>query len=676
MGNINNNFTTILKYADKQKEELFPLKEDVLNSKDFKIEFQNEMRDKIIDSGVQIYTKIKRENDYFLEKKQNIIDEFIQNNKKELDDIIIKLDSIFSIVKIEELANLYELAFNSSLQLTKNEINSNMDLAEEYFKTLSDKELLLKILRTYLVDEKNLPYCISRRPAHEVYLTQFEDTITSIKKSNGYINKYNIYKEYFEKSRLFVNNEIYQDLLSEYKTFMFKIREILQVFKNNKMSNKYPDLNELSFIDAHMRIIDNFYNRFDTYVTDNSFNNKYIKYIEEFKKNENIDINKDLEDIESYHEIINKYPLHNKEFSYDICLTFQRKKTYTCVNGVVSYRYSSYEYCLPAANLSLNYLKLKEHSIDSDLIISEFRYKLKEFHDSLSENINLYTSKINNLKQSLLNLEKETLDQKITLDYLTPIQNYISSILLNNYGDNIINSSYNYYQTLMKSRVDSILNDISNKWYKYFDNIYTDIDNNLLKFNKSIVEFSNKLRFYSNILSINITKNFYDSIEIQEKGEFNYTIKYYYNILLKSVKSAHQYVISKLPLNPIGFNNIIETRRKEVNEVFIRLINDVKASQEYALNFENQVYVLQVPETNFFNTNDILKNNVIDTQKTLTQKINKIMQLKNKKTNDEYSLSTRFYLENSNSGRQITELYEQIEKKVFVDLRLEKFKNC
>ena len=171
MGNINNNFTTILKYADKQKEELFPLKEDVLNSKDFKIEFQNEMRDKIIDSGVQIYTKIKRENDYFLEKKQNIIDEFIQNNKKELEDIIIKLDSIFSIVKIEELANLYELAFNSSLQLTKNEINSNMDLAEEYFKTLSDKELLLKILRTYLVDEKNLPYCISRRPAHEVYLT-------------------------------------------------------------------------------------------------------------------------------------------------------------------------------------------------------------------------------------------------------------------------------------------------------------------------------------------------------------------------------------------------------------------------------------------------------------------------------------------------------------------------
>ena len=50
------------------------------------------------------------------------------------------------------------------------------------------------------------------------------------------------------------------------------------------------------------------------------------------------------------------------------------------------------------------------------------------------------------------------------------------------------------------------------------------------------------------------------------------------------------------------------------------------------------------------------------------------MQLKNKKTNNEYALSARFYLENSDSGRQIIELYEQIEKKVFVHLNLEKFK--
>ena len=69
MRNINNNFTSILKYADKQKEELFPLSEDVLKAKDFKTEFQNEIKNKISDSGVQIFTKIKRENNYFFRKK-------------------------------------------------------------------------------------------------------------------------------------------------------------------------------------------------------------------------------------------------------------------------------------------------------------------------------------------------------------------------------------------------------------------------------------------------------------------------------------------------------------------------------------------------------------------------------------------------------------------------------
>jgi hypothetical protein len=92
------------------------------------------------------------------------------------------------------------------------------------------------------------------------------------------------------------------------------------------------------------------------------------------------------------------------------------------------------------------------------------------------------------------------------------------------------------------------------------------------------------------------------------------------------------------------------------------------------LNFENQIYVTQVAETNFFNTNDILKNNVLDTSKNLMPKLVKIMQLKNGKSNTEISLSSRFYLENSENGRQIEELYEQIIKKVFVHLNLDKFK--
>ena len=673
MKNVNSNFTNILKYMDQQKEEIFPLNEDSLKATYFKTEFQKEIRDKINDAGVQINNKIRRENNYYLEHKQKLIDEFVQNNKDTLEEIVIYLDNLFSIVKMEELSNLYEKALNSSLETTKEEINYNRELAKEYFGTLSNKTELLKILRTYLVDEANLPYCISRRPGHEVYLTDFADSITSISKTDGYISKYNIYKEYIEKSRLFINDELYPDLLSEYKTVMLNIREILQVFKNNKISDIYPDLNELSFINDHIRIIDNFYTRFDTFISDDIFNNRYIDIIESFKKDENLEINRNLEEIESCHKIINAYP-NGKDYNYDLSLSFKRKKTYTCVNGVVSIYTDSYKYSLPAASMSSNYLKLKEQSIDNDLIISQFRSEFKKFNDTLCEKINLYTSKINELKQSLLNLEKETLDQKITLDYLTPIKNYVSSILLNNYGDNIINSSYQYFQPQTEEKVQSVLDDISNKWYKYYDDIYTDIKNNLQKFNSSITEFPNYLGFYLPILSTNITKNYYDSIEQQQKNEFNYTIKYYYNILLKSVKSVYQYSISKLPLNTKGFNNIIELRRKEINEAFTDIINSIKDSLEYALNFENQIYVMQVAETNFFKTNDILKNNVMVTQTNLAQKLGKIKQLKNQKPNDEFSLSAKFYSANSENGRQIEELYEQIDKKVFVFLNLEKFK--
>ena len=670
---INSNFTNILKYMDKQKEELFPLNEDALKTTYFKTEFQRELKSKINDQGVSILNKIRRENTYYLESKQNITDSFIQNNKANLEELVIELDNLFSIVKLEELANLFEKALNSSLDTTKNEINFNRELAKEYFGTISNKTALLEILRTYHVDEKHLPFCISRTPGHEVYLTSFTDSITSISKTDGYISKYNTFKEYIEKSRLFINDELYPDLLSEYKTIMLKIREILQVFKNNKISDKYPDLPELSFINEHIRIIDNFYTRFDSYISDDKFNNRYIELIEDFKKNENIEINKNLEEIEAYHKIINAYP-NGKDYNYDICLAFQRKKTYTCVNSVVSHYTESDKYCLPAGSISSNYLKLLEHSIEHDSIISEFRTKFKEFDDILNEKINIYTSKINQFKQSLLDIEKETLAQKITLDYLTPISNYVSSIILNNYGDNIINSSYNYYQSLAEERIQSVLDDILAKWNKFYDDIYTDIDNNLEKFNNSIIEFPNILGFYLVVLNTNITKNYYDSIEQQEKNEFNYTIKYYYNILLKSVKSAHQYVISALPLNPEGFNNIIELRKAEVNEVFNNLIKKIKESLDYSLNYENQIYLIQVPETNFFNTNDILKNNVLDTQKNLAQRLGRIMQLKNQKSNDDFSLSAKFYSANSENGRQIEELYEQIDKKVFVHLNLEKFK--
>ena len=93
------------------------------------------------------------------------------------------------------------------------------------------------------------------------------------------------------------------------------------------------------------------------------------------------------------------------------------------------------------------------------------------------------------------------------------------------------------------------------------------------------------------------------------------------------------------------------------------------------MNSENQLKILHVDETNFFDINDILKINNISTYNNLTSILRNIYKLNNNKSNDEVSLSARFYLQNSESGRQIEEFYEQIDKKEFIYLNLEKFKH-
>lgn len=191
-------------------------------------------------------------------------------------------------------------------------------------------------------------------------------------------------------------------------------------------------------------------------------------------------------------------------------------------------------------------MNLTEHSIDSDVEISQFRSKFKEFNDTLCEKINLYSSKIYEFKQSLIDIETETINKDFTLNYLSPIKESINTLLSNKYGDKIIQSSYNYYQPNIKERIEPLLNDISSLWNQSFNDLYTDIENKLHDFKNSIMELSNMAGFYLSILNSNITKNYFNSIDLHQKTEFNYTINYYYNILLKLVKSSHQYVISKL----------------------------------------------------------------------------------------------------------------------------------
>jgi len=179
---------------------------------------------------------------------------------------------------------------------------------------------------------------------------------------------------------------------------------------------------------------------------------------------------------------------------------------------------------------------------------------------------------------------------------------------------------------------------------------------------------------YYNYLYTNISEGYYDLMTNHAKNEFNYAITYYYNYLLKVIKSENQIVMSKMPKYNIGFERVIEKIKDSINQMFSEINGSIIKSKDRDLSRYNQLYLLEVPETNFFNISYTLSN----FRKKIKNKAEgityQIYGLDNKKKNDLYSYISRLYLENSLNGKQIYEFYKEVENKNFIDLQLNKFK--
>ena len=664
------NFTNIIKFMDKEKEELFPLRDDVLNNS---YDVQNDMKNEINDEGVKILNNIRKENEEYLKEKNKVIEDF-KKYENYLNTLTFEIEALFTEKNLGEIAQLYEIAYNSCLSKTTNELNVNNNSAFIYFsdlaKIMQDNNKLITLLKTYKADNSTL---LKHNPYSSLKNFSFNDTLKNKYKTQNYLNKFKIFIESFSSSREFINNQIYGELLSEYKNIMFKLRQVLHNFINNKMTDKYPDTIEFSFIDNHINQINNLYTRLDNKISDSIFNSKYISIINNFKKNSIDALNKIEDFIEQKHKIINLQNYENN-INYDFCFTFSRKISYTCTNGCVSTHTESDKYCFPVNN---NYQNLLKHSIYTDTNYLAFINKFNQFYSQINERVNNYTSIINELKERLLNAESKAINKQYTFNYLSPIENSVNRIITEKYGDKLIKNTYNYYQTNIKGLLGPLLNSITNKWNDSFNALVQEINDNLDNFKHSITEFNVMAVIYSILIKNNITNNYAISIETHQKNEFNYTISYYYNILIKLVKSTHQYIINKIPNNRVGYNNILDLRKTEINSVFNSLIDKIEQSKSNALNIVKQCNVVQVPKTNFFKINDELSTNILETDKSLQAKITELTGILANygfsKTNDEFSLTGKFYKENQISKIQIDELYGQINQKVFVFLNLEKF---
>ena len=103
-------------------------------------------------------------------------------------------------------------------------------MANEYFNNLNNivnnKTKMSQLLKTYHIDSSHIP----RKYIFFVFL-KFEDTIGLESITQGYLTKYETYKTNFAKSQQYINNQLYKDLLSEYKKPITQIRELLQTLK-------------------------------------------------------------------------------------------------------------------------------------------------------------------------------------------------------------------------------------------------------------------------------------------------------------------------------------------------------------------------------------------------------------------------------------------------------------
>ena len=141
-----------------------------------------------------------------------------------------------------------------------------------------------------------------------------------------------------------------------------------------------------------------------------------------------------------------------------------------------------------------------------------------------------------------------------------------------------------------------------------FLNLYQEVKNNLDKYKNSVSEFGLISIIYYNYLYTNISEGYYDLMINHAKKEFNYAISYYYNYLLKIIKSENQIIMSKLPTNNIGFERVIDEIKNSIEQMFEEITDNIQNSKNKDLSKEYQLYLLQVPDTNFFNISYILTN--------------------------------------------------------------------
>ena len=621
-------FIIILKYIEKSKSENFSIISSGLSET-----YLEELESFFKNEKSNIKKLIENDNKKFLNSINETINSFLEENKNNLTDLIIDIENSLEKLKLDNLDNKY----NEMLNYSMNNITYILDNIYNFS---------LK----YLNDVKSTTHCTQK----------------IINKMTDIHNKLNEIESY-------INLEFKNDLLNKYKNALNEFKKELQSIKSNSIIKKYYEIKDLSFLKNHINTyINQTFLTLNDYFSDKIFNNKYLNVINDYIKyssNKITILRTKLKDSYS--------PISQLEYKSDSIFDIYKK--FTIKDICVLWLFA----CLHRTNLDF-YLPSSVNSSDLNIFLSlsinvktysnEFDSQYQIIYNNFSENINSYNNIVENLGNELEAIENNYSQKKI--DYMNSIIEKSKLFINDQLGFNILKSSYNYYKNELNEKLPKELNSILEQWKSLFNKVYEDIESNIDKFKYPIDEFNTLAIIYYEYYRQNISYSYFDSIVEQRMQDFNYTIKYHYNLFLSKVNKTYEYILNNIPSNEKPFNNIMLNQTEQINNSYNEIMNLALESQEEILNLKNQLKTFKVSATNFFEVNSFSIDTIYKIEEQLPPLTNNLYEISNKVHNkymSDESVANSFFLENMENENIINELLNNFNKNTFIEFNFEEY---
>ena len=667
-----------VKYMEEIKSSNFTFEEDIFNTTLFSQNEKNKIENDLKELCDNILNIIKKEKNSYIIKIRNYFKNFVEDNLEDLNDIITDLNVILSEEALFNIAQSFEISLNFSIEKLNNITYENINLSKQYFdlyyKMISNDSELIKLLQNYYLDSNTI-YKQYYYPNQTTQLPQY-DVIYGKIRTLTYLSKYNNYIANFNYSEEYLSNQLYFDIINEYREIFTKMKEELQSIINNKLSEKYSKYSEFDFYENHMRIFGKLKAKIDKYFSSDIFDQKYLKIINE-SINSNINLIKLTKNyINDKHNSIKSLSTYqDQDYSNDICVNFRRKVCYGCTN-CVQYTFFYDRFCFILSPYEYNHLHITKITFDSIQNFSEYSLVFNNINDKVNEKTNRYNYILKNFESNISLIKQDTLNKNITYNHLTALKEWVKLILNQKFEAVLLESTYNYYKQDLDSKLENMFSDIFNRWKSVYKTLVKDIRKNSEDLKFSMFEFTNMAEIYRTIIETDLTENYFNSIIHFEKSELNYMISQYYNYLLKLIDKYYKYIIHKISADENDFNDMLVEHKLEIKKNFDIFREIICNSEIDYLNISNQLNILETNETDFFKVKQILKDNINETSETLEDIISEIFMFEMLLSDgDKYTLVMRYYLENKELGKLIEKYYEPLERGEFIYLNIGKFKN-